>query len=118
MDGELLEEVLVEVDGDAKGEGVALEVVNVHVISKHQEEALSSLLVFHDRGQLVIQQVRYLEGEEFHCSHHYNHERTHSTILPEFFLQIGQNTIFNLPMDDNIRTLSSRGQMLGSHMSI
>ena len=69
-------------DGDAKGEGVALEVVNEHVISKHQEEVLYSLLVFHDRGQLVIQQVRYLEEEEFHCSHHYNHERTHSTILP------------------------------------
>ena len=105
-------------DGDAKGEGVALEVVNVHVISKHQEEALSSLLVSHDRGQLVIQQVMYLEGGEFHCSHHYNHERIHSPILPELFLQIGQNTIFNLPMDDNIHTLSSRGQMLGSHMAI
>jgi hypothetical protein len=77
-----MEEVLVEVDGDAKGEGVGPEVVSVNVISKHQEEALSSPLVFLDMGQLVIQQVRYLEGEEFHCSHHYNHERSHNAILP------------------------------------
>ena len=37
LNGELMEEVLVEVAGDAKGEGVALEEANVHVISTHQE---------------------------------------------------------------------------------
>ena len=82
LDVELMEEVLVEADGGAKRKGVGLEASNVHEISKHQEETLSSLLVFHDMGQLVIQQVRYLEGEEFHCSHHYNHERSHNAILP------------------------------------